>query len=261
MTPSLFARETGAGPDAVVLLHGFGGWHGAWNGIADGLSGRMRVIAYDLPGHAGSLACAGEASAKRAADAILGDLASRGAAKVHIAGHSLGGAVAMLMAMAAPERVASLTLLAPGGIGPEINAPLLNRFALARSAAEIADCLAGMSAPGASIRPDNVVAMVAQRAVPGQTAALSTIAAAITRDGRQGTIPAGSLASLAMPVVCAWGTADPVLPFSQAEALPAQVAVHAVAGAGHMLIEEAPDVVADLIRRALDRPAGSMSAR
>ena len=130
--PKLFASDEGQGPDAVVLLHGFGGWHGVWTPVAAGLGGR--VLAYDLPGHGRSLDVQGAGPAKFAAGAILADLAARGIDAVHLAGHSMGGAVAVLMAAARPDMVGSLTLLAPGGFGEEIDGPLIRRFAALLSA-------------------------------------------------------------------------------------------------------------------------------
>ena len=49
----------------------------------------------------------------------------------------MGGAVAALIAMRAGDAVRSLTLLAPGGMGPEINHRVLARFAKAISRDEI----------------------------------------------------------------------------------------------------------------------------
>ena len=46
-----------------------------------------------------------------------------------------------------------------------------------------------------------------------------------------------------MPVTVVWGTADPVLPFSQSKNLPAGFAFTAIAGAGHMLPVEARKAV------------------
>ena len=60
--------------------------------------------------------------------AISADLAARGLNRVHIAGHSMGGAVAALLAIGEPEHFASVTLFAPGGFGEQIAGPLLRRY-------------------------------------------------------------------------------------------------------------------------------------
>jgi pyruvate dehydrogenase E2 component (dihydrolipoamide acetyltransferase) len=46
-----------------------------------------------------------------------------------------------------------------------------------------------------------------------------------------------------------WGTGDAMLPFTQADDLPAHFHLHHVLEAGHMLVEEAPDLIADIVRR------------
>ncbi len=243
--PGLYAVDRGVGSEATVLLHGFGGWHGSWRHVSSQLPGR--VIAYDLPGHGQSVAFHGGGPAKLAAGAILADLAARGVERAHVAGHSMGGAIAALMAMVEPDRIASLLLVAPGGIGEEINGPVLRRYAEAVSPHEIRSCLEAMSGPDSRI-PDEVVQdLAALRAQPGCCEKLIEIAAAITRNDRQGVIPAERLAGLAIPVTVLWGTADPVLPFRQTVRLPQVFDLVSVAKAGHMLIEETPDRVSELL--------------
>ncbi|MGB3388857.1 MAG: alpha/beta fold hydrolase, partial [Pseudaminobacter sp.] len=187
--------------------------------------------------------------AKVAARAILADLEARGIANAHLAGHSMGGAIAALSALMQPQRVATLTLLAPGGFGEEINGPLLRRFAAARTHEDIRACLDAMSGPG-FVPPDRAAdALVQIRSAPGQTEKLVEIGNAITKDDRQGAIPRELLAGLPMPIAIAWGTGDTVLPYRQTADLPGNFTLHSISGAGHMLPEEVPGKVIDLIRR------------
>jgi len=250
MVSSLYAAERGAGQKTVVFLHGFGGCHGVWGAVTEALVPDLRTLAYDLPGH--GLSFPGS-SAKAAARSILDDFAARGMRRAHVVGHSMGGAVATLMALAEPDRVASLTLLAPGGFGPEINGPLLRRYAAATGKDEIHACLAAMSGPQ-SLPPNHIVEVLDEmRGRPGQLQKLVEIAAVITRDDRQGVIPREQLATLTMPVMVVWGSDDAVLPFSQADDLPTHFHLHHVLGAGHMLAEEAPDLIAEIVRRNIRR--------
>lgn len=251
MTDTLFVHETGAGPETVVLLHGFGGTHAIWHDLQRELSGTHRVLACDLPGHGRSHAFPDAGPPKVAVRALLAEIDGRGVDRFHLVGHSMGGAIAALTALAAPAKVASLTLVAPGGFGPEIDAPLLRLFAAAREASEIAACLSAMSAPGHVVPASSVEACLEARALPEQTDRLVAIAASITREGRQGVIPRGSLAALDMPVKVVWGTEDRVLPFSQTRDLPTRFALHTCHGAGHMLVEERPDDVLFLLRQNL----------
>ena len=253
MVSSLYVAERGAGPKTVVLLHGFGGCHDIWREVTATLAPGIRTLAYDLPGHGLSLDFPAGGPARTAARAVLADLAARGIARVHVAGHSMGGAVATLMALAEPETIASLTLLAPGGFGPEINGPLLRRYAAAADRREIRTCLAAMSGPQ-SPPPELIVGLLAEvRRRPGQLRKLIEIATVMTRDERQGVIPREQLDALDMPVMVVWGTDDPVLPYTQADGLPTHFHIHHVLDAGHMLVEEAAGVVAQAVRRNMDR--------
>lgn len=255
MTASLFAAEQGVGSKAIVLLHGFGGCHDVWREVISALAPSAHTLAYDLPGHGLSLDFPAAGPAKVAARAVLADLSERRLKRVHLVGHSMGGAVAALMALAEPERITSLTLLAPGGIGPEINGPLLRRYAGAADRPGIRACLAAMSGPGTRPFDRTVDALWEMRRRPGQLEKLVEIAATMTVDDRQGVIPRDRLDGLNMPVMVAWGTDDAVLPFTQADDLPAHFHVHHVLEAGHMLAEEAPDLVAEIIRRNTNRRA------
>ncbi len=253
MSGDIYARVQGKGPETVVLLHGFGGHHDVWYDIQPALAARARVVAYDLPGHGRSLRYPGAGPAHVAAKAILADLGARGIARAHFAGHSMGGAIAVLAALRAPETVASLTLIAPGGFGPEINFDLLRRYAAAADADALRACMDGMSAPGFPMPTKYVAGLIATRAVAGQRETLIEIAGLITKGDRQGEIPRDSLATLAMPTRVLWGTADTVLPYAQTTDLPANIVLETLPGKGHMLLEEATEQVVRAIRRALRR--------
>jgi pimeloyl-ACP methyl ester carboxylesterase len=246
---TLYASTTGAGGRVLVLIHGFGGSHAVWNRVGAALSHEATVIAYDLPGHGGSLAHGAAGRAGAMAKALQADLTARGIDRFHLVGHSMGGAVAALMAMNAPERVVSVTLVSPGGFGPEIDGALLRRFAAAANAQELAACLTAMATPDFVPDAGEIAAMLGQRDRPGQRDKLAEIAAMIARDDRQGVIPREGIAALPMPAKVLWGTHDPVLPYEQTRNLPPMIALHSFAGAGHMLLEERPAEVAALICR------------
>lgn len=238
----------------LVLLHGFGGSMSVWDRVLECLPSDLKVIRVDLPGHGGSLHSDGRGGAGRMAKAILAGLDEIGIETFHVAGHSMGGAVAALIAMRAGDRVKSLSLVAPGGMAPEINADLLSRYAKASGEAEIRMCLAEMSAPGFAAPQTVVDEFVAQRARPGALDALAETYEAMFPDGPakgQGVLPVDALAALDMPVFVIWGLADKVLPCPSPAALPASFAFSVIPEAGHMLPEETPEMVAHVLIQAV----------
>lgn len=92
----------------VVLIHGFTGSKETWAPLRCRLSARYRVLAIDLPGHGGSDPMPGGFAAAVEAIAALLDTARAGA--VALAGYSLGGRLALALALARPDRIARLLL-------------------------------------------------------------------------------------------------------------------------------------------------------
>lgn len=121
--------ETGEGP-TLVLLHGFTANKDNFTRIARYLNRDFHLVIPDLPGF-------GEASAPADARydtsaqiprllAFLDALELEG--PVHLGGSSMGGFMAARLALAAPERVASLWLLAPGGLMGETTSDIWKRY-------------------------------------------------------------------------------------------------------------------------------------
>jgi 2-succinyl-6-hydroxy-2,4-cyclohexadiene-1-carboxylate synthase len=95
-------------PETIVLLHGFGGTHRAWDGVIDRLSPeRYRPLALDLPGHGAYADAAPPISFAGCVEHVLGLAPERFA----LCGYSLGGRIALHVALAAPERVSRLVLV------------------------------------------------------------------------------------------------------------------------------------------------------
>ncbi len=100
---------SGAG-GAVVLVHGFPDDGSIWADVAAHLSKGNKVIVPDLPGAGGSL-LHGPASLPQMAAGIKDILDEQGIRKALIAGHSMGGYVALAFARQFPDRVAGLSLV------------------------------------------------------------------------------------------------------------------------------------------------------
>jgi pimeloyl-ACP methyl ester carboxylesterase len=105
--------EAGQGPP-VLAIHGLGATKGSFVPTAVALADRFRVIAVDLPGFGDSDKPIGAAYDPRFfAVACAGLLDQLDLASAHVIGNSLGGRIALELALAYPHRVGRLALLAP----------------------------------------------------------------------------------------------------------------------------------------------------
>jgi pimeloyl-ACP methyl ester carboxylesterase len=94
-------------------MHGAGGTHQHWGLQLRGLSDMVRVVAFDLPGH-GRSAGPGRNSVEAYSQALLALLDELQLEQAVLAGHSMGGAIALWVALQCPERVAGLVLAGTG---------------------------------------------------------------------------------------------------------------------------------------------------
>jgi pyruvate dehydrogenase E2 component (dihydrolipoamide acetyltransferase) len=218
----------------VMMVHGFGGDLNAWMFTQPVLAEGRRVISFDLPGHGGATKEVGRGDGESLADAIEGMAASLGIEQVHLVGHSMGGAIAAVLASRRPDLVASLSLIASAGLGPEINGPFIEGFvrvARRREAVENLNLLVHNPALISRMMDEEVLRY---KRLDGVTEALTRIAEAWFAGGRQVLDLRGPVAELRMPVQLIWGREDRIIPVAHAEALAARFPVHILDQAGHL---------------------------
>src|SRR5262249_26264908 len=133
---------TGDGPP-LVFIHGFGADLNTWMFNQPTLAEHHHTIAFDLPGHGGSTkALKGPADGAGFAADLDRLLAALGIERIHLVGHSMGGAIALHFASWQSERVAGLSLIAPAALAPEINAAFIGGFIKAQRRREMQEVLA-----------------------------------------------------------------------------------------------------------------------
>src|SRR5512143_2659596 len=103
-------EESGTG-DVVLFLHGLGSCGQDWLLQVPTFAEYYRVITPDLRGHGQSDKPQGRVRVAHLASDVLGLLDALNVECAHIVGLSLGGCVALLLALDAPQRVRSLTLV------------------------------------------------------------------------------------------------------------------------------------------------------
>ncbi|HEY5954036.1 MAG TPA: alpha/beta hydrolase, partial [Terrimicrobiaceae bacterium] len=107
----IFYEENGAG-EPLLLIAGFACDHANWSKVVPLLASRNRLITFDNRGVGQSSSPDVPYSIHEMAEDALGLLDSLGLSSVYVAGHSMGGQIAVELALNHPERVKSLMLLA-----------------------------------------------------------------------------------------------------------------------------------------------------
>ncbi len=74
----------------------------------------------------------------------------------------------------------------------------------------------------------------------------------MSSDGKQGVLPLEDVLAGDYPISVIWGREDQVLPVSQGEALAGKVDLHLVDHMGHSPLEEAPELVKQVILKQLE---------
>jgi len=133
LQPSTAHQASKKPQSPLVLLHGMGSASTAWKLITPGLREKVDVIAFDLPGHGKSpFADSTPMDPESLARIIKDELVAHGITKVHVAGNSLGGWIALEMAAMFPEFVESVVGLAPAGLWSQVATSRQKRGAIAR---------------------------------------------------------------------------------------------------------------------------------
>jgi len=240
-------RSTSAAP-AVVLIHGLFGDRDVWASLAHGLvRGGARVLALDLPGHGATHAQA--TVFEHVVDTVVDAIASQCAGPVVWVGHSFGAAVAARAARRPGMHARALFLMAPLGLGTEINHSFLHGMLHAGSHEAVARELGKLTASG--MVPSAHVVDTLRQSLQTRREALHALCAQVNDDGVQQVHIVPDL--MAAPYRCAviHGRRDVIIPWRHALAAPPETALHLLPDAGHMPQWEASQVVCNIVLAAL----------
>ncbi len=280
---SFLLREQEATGDGtpVLLLHGVPETASCWSALAPRLATGRRVLAPDLPGLGGSTYTGPYDVPSLVAQLAALVEAEVPGGRVDVVGHDWGGSLALGLAGARPDLVRRLVVAnAPYRsvparalhipffalpVAPELLFRLGGRrvvdaaFALAWKADTPLSAEALAEYRAAYTRPTVVQAMLGYYRAATRPR--------IARLLRRGAAPVPVPRVTAERALVLWGAADPVLPVSTGESvqrdLGASCVMVTIPGAGHFVVEEAPQEVADLLLDFLadeDVPAPPVAA-
>jgi pimeloyl-ACP methyl ester carboxylesterase len=244
--------------DPLLLVHGLGGAAANWLALAPLLLAGRQLLLPELPGHGGSAALPAAPSLNAYADRLGLLLEHEGLASAGVVGHSLGGAIALRLAIRRSDAVNALVLAGAAGISSGTRnaryaltitgivkpgrrlAPHRQRIARSNALKRVVFGRWGASDPPA-LREE-----LAEAFLSGPARHTDTVSAAkaLVRDD-----PRPDLDRVRCPSLVLWGARDNQLPvedaFDYARRLRARLRV--IADCGHLLIGERPDACADAI--------------
>ena len=258
--------DSGEGP-VIVLLHGQPGAGGDWVALATLLSADHRVLAPDRPGWgADPRPATGMAANADALEELLEVVDPPG--PVTVVGHSLGGGVALELALRHPRRVGALVLVGSVGV-----AEALSRFDRVLAFPVLGGAI--LRAGVATLRRGLITATRYSEHHPDarlakRVAVIPTLQAAIGSDSRptvgrarrsflveQRALLAetprleDALGRISVPTAVVTGTSDRIVPVPAARALAGRIpgAELVVMAGGHLLPFHQPGKIAEIVRR------------
>jgi pimeloyl-ACP methyl ester carboxylesterase len=237
--------QRGAGAP-VVFLHGFGADLNGWRPAHRLMPATRPALAIDLPGH-GLSPLGEEASFAALVEAARAALAEEGVGEAHLVGHSLGGAVAAALSHEPGVRTLSLMLIAPAGLGEEVNAAFFDGYLEADAEAALTPWLHMLVVDPAALGSALARTTLRQRKERPLVAEQRRLAGALFAGGRMTIDIRGHLAAPRAPTKIVIGLEDRITPARHAEGLSGLIALHRFPRIGHMPHLEARREVARLI--------------
>jgi pimeloyl-ACP methyl ester carboxylesterase len=251
-----------ADAEPIVLIHGLGGSAANWVELAPLLAERRRVLVPDLPGHGRSTPLPAAPNLAGYADRVVLVAEREGLQPAVVVGHSMGGVVALRLALRRPDDVRALVLAGSAGI----------RSATKR--VRLAVTMVALARPGRYLAPyRRLIARspllrtlafshwgaadplaLSDAAVAGflagtrlHTDTLSAAEALVVDDPRE------ELKRIRCPVLVLWGARDIQLPMGDAfeYARRLRAPLRTIADCGHLLIGERPEACLDAIESFL----------
>jgi pimeloyl-ACP methyl ester carboxylesterase len=237
--------DIGSETPPVVLVHGAGGTHLYWPPEIRRLRG-YSMYAVDLPGHGKSAAIDGQQTIADYARCLLQWLESIQLHRAVFVGHSMGGAIALALALHHPEHVIGLGLVGAGArlrVLPEILNYAADSTTFYKATDQLVNCSFSPSAP------PRLVELASKRMESTRQSVLYGDLLACDRFDVM-----DCLESIQLPTLVICGADDQMTPVRYAQYLAAAISraqLSVIPNAGHMVMLEQPHLVAESLQSFL----------
>jgi pimeloyl-ACP methyl ester carboxylesterase len=229
----------------VILLHGAGGIHLSWPPQVRRLAGE-RIYAPDLPGH-GKSEGSGRQSIDEYADDVIAFMKELKIRSAVIVGHSMGGAVALTLALKHPGQVLGLGLVGCGST-MRVSQTLLDTVGNLNTFEAAVDMVNGNCF--SSNAPQNLFELSRRYMLGIRPPVLSGDFLACNEFD-----VTSQLEKINIPTLILCGAEDKMMPPRFSEFLHHGIVnsqLHILENAGHMVMLEQPNLVADLLKKFID---------
>lgn len=203
----------------LVLIHGLGGYIENWELNVEAYAAHFEVFALDIVGFGHSDRPDVSYTVRNLAKFVLDFMTTQGIERALVAGHSLGGMIALQVAISEPEKVEKLLLISSGGFGKEIafafkllTLPVLGKLLLKPSEAKIRAALKRAFYDETLVTDERVKRGFKMASLPGVTDVI--LRTNRTNSGFGGVKPETidpilqNLAAITVPVMTCWGKQD-----------------------------------------------------
>lgn len=228
----------------LILIHGFFGNVDVWTASAAMLARRgVPVIALDLPCHGRTTANAVEF--ETAVETVAEAIYALATDSVVLVGHSFGGAIAARAARSSNIDVIALGLIAPVGLGTEIDRSFLDGMALARSIDAVRREMRKLTVRSVPVGKEYQDLL--RQYIEAQSSNLFALCESAAADGVQQIDIVPDLESVGVPVTIIHGRSDSIIPWQHALNAPPTSALHLIPDTGHMPQWESSALTTDII--------------
>lgn len=242
----------------VLCLHDIASSRHSFDALADLLRPAHQVIQIDLLGHGDSDSRPQDLGLQVQYEALLEVVSDLSVDGLTLVGHSFGGSVALKLAAHHPELVRRIVLVSAGTYDYQL--PVSWRLFSTRPGWRLLRWLGGSGRVARALRKANVAPGLAPQLIdpletrPGWNALGRALRQALDEE-TLGELEHIVEHGLRHPLLVIWGTENQILPIGTARVLfqgRPGVRFVEITGAGHAAHEEAPGVVADLVREVCE---------